>query len=270
MDKGKISVIMAVFNCADTIHQSIESIISQTYDNWEFIICDDCSTDNTLEIVREYEAKYPNKFKIIQNEKNSRLAFSLNHCLEYVNGEFVARMDGDDYVAPDRFEKQISFLMEHPDIHLVGSAMQSFDNNKLGRIITYKPFPEKEDLRKGPCFAHASILTYAYTYKETGGYTVSARTMRTQDYDLWFRFYAKGFKGANLDDPLYYYREDEYAYLRRKPKLYLWAVVTRFKGFRLLKFPLHYYVYTLTPIVGLVYNEMRKLKAKFTLKRKSK
>ena len=64
MKQGLISIIMAVYNCAPTLRESIDSILNQTYTNWEFIICDDCSTDNTLEIVREYEAKYPGKFKL--------------------------------------------------------------------------------------------------------------------------------------------------------------------------------------------------------------
>ncbi len=262
MNQGQISVIMAVYNCADTVHQSIDSILAQTYTNWQFIICDDCSTDNTLQVINEYKDKYPDKFVIIQNEKNSRLAFSLNHCLEYAQGEFCARMDGDDYVSPDRFEKQVNFLREHPDIHLVGTFMRAFGGKTEGRIISYKEFPEKTDLRFGPCFAHASIMTYTHVYRETGGYTVSARTMRTQDYDLWFRFYAKGFRGANLQEALYFYREDANAYLRRKPKLYLWATVTRFKGFRLLRFPLKYYWRVLIPLGALFYNEFRKLKAR--------
>ena len=67
MKKDLISVIMAVYNCSQTLREAIDSIINQTYTNWEFIICDDCSTDNTLEIVREYEQKYPDKIKVIQN-----------------------------------------------------------------------------------------------------------------------------------------------------------------------------------------------------------
>ncbi len=258
---------MATYNCADTLHQSIDSVLAQTYTNWQFIICDDCSTDNTYDVLLKYQEKHPEKFRIIRNEKNSKLAFSLNHCLKYAEGEFIARMDGDDYIAPERFEKQIDFLRNHPDIDLVGTAMQAFDDDGLRRVIKYEAFPKKESLRKGPCFAHASILTYSYTYKKTGGYTVSKRTLRTQDYDLWFRFFAEGFSGANLEEPLYFYREDINAYLRRKPRLYLWAVVTRFKGFKLLKFPIHYYSYALLPLFALVYNEFRKIKAKLSSKK---
>ena len=127
MKKDLISVIMAVYNCASTLREAIDSILNQTYTNWEFIICDDCSTDNTLEVVREYEKKYPDKFKVIQNEVNSKLSFSLNHCLKYADGEFIARMDGDDISVPERFEKQIRYLKEHPDVDLCSTLVQRFD-----------------------------------------------------------------------------------------------------------------------------------------------
>lgn len=269
MIEGQISILMSVFNAEKTLKQSIDSVLAQSYTNWKFIICNDCSTDSTVSILEEYAAKYPEKIFIIHNEINSRLAASLNHCLEYADGEFAARMDGDDYIAPDRFEKQVKYLREHPDVDLVGTFMQTFDDEHgFGRVISYKELPTKLDLRKGPVFSHASIMTYTRVYKDVGGYTVSARTRRSQDYDLWFRFYAKGFKGANIPEPLYYVREDEYSFLRRKRSLYFWAVVTRWKGFRLLHYPARYYVYVLTPIFALIRNEVRKLKAKMRLRKK--
>lgn len=268
MIEGQISIIMSVYNCEKTLCQSIDSVLAQTYTNWKFIICDDCSTDRTLAILEEYAKKHPDRFLIIQNEKNMRLAASLNHCLQYAEGEYCARMDGDDYIAPDRFEKQIQYLREHPEFQLVGTLMQTFNEEGLGRVVSYKEFPNKYELRYGPCFSHASILTYTRVYKELDGYIVSPRTARGQDFDLWFRFFAKGFKGVNLQEPLYYVREDEYAFLRRKTKLYLWAIVTRWKGFRSLKYPVHYYIYVLAPIPALVRNEVRKMRARVQLMRK--
>ena len=106
----KVSVIMAVHNCAATVDKAIQSIMDQTYTDWVMIICDDGSTDNTLQVVKEYEEKYPEKFKVIQNDGNKKLPYSLNHCLRYVETELVARMDGDDWSTPDRFEKQVAFL----------------------------------------------------------------------------------------------------------------------------------------------------------------
>ena len=262
MNKGEISILMAVYNCADTIRQSIDSVLCQTYQNWKMIICDDCSTDDTPIIIKEYAERFPEKFIIIKNDKNLKLAYSLNHCLKYAEGEYCARMDGDDYIAPDRFEKQIQYLKEHLDIQLVGTWMQVFNENGLGRIIKYKELPDKTDLRKGPCFAHATVMLYTYVYKKLGGYTVSPRTVRAQDYDLWFRFFSKGYKGANAQDVLYYVREDSNSFMRRKPQLYLWATVTRWKGFRMVEMPLKNYPWILSPLPAMVGNELRKMKVR--------
>lgn len=267
MNKGEISVLMAVYNCAGTVKESINSVLAQTYTNWKLIICDDCSTDGTYRIINEYAKIYPNKFIIIRNKQNSKLAFSLNHCLEYADGEFCARMDGDDYIAPERFEKQIEYLSTHSEIQLVGTWMQSFNTNGMGRIIQYKEYPETEDLRRGPCFAHASVMLYTYVYKELGGYTVSPRTARSQDYDLWFRFFAHRYKGANIQEVLYFVREDTYSFSRRKPQLYLWATVTRWKGFRMVNMSLKYYPWVLLPIPSMVGNELRKMQARIKNKK---
>lgn len=264
MEKGQISILMAVYNCASTVRQSIDSVLAQTYQNWKFIICDDCSTDETLDIVNSYAEAYPEKFLILQNEKNSKLSFSLNHCLANAEGEYCVRMDGDDYIAPDKFEKQVAYLKSHPEISMVGTLMQVFNGAKLGRVIQYKEFPDKYDLRFGPCFAHASIMMYTEAYNALGGYTVSKRTVRAQDYDLWFRFMAKGYRGANMQEPLYFVREDADSFMRRKAKMYFWVMITRFKGFRLLHYPLKYYPYVLLPMVAMAGNEVRKMKVRIT------
>lgn len=78
-----VSIIMATYNCEKTLRRSIDSILNQTYTDWEFLICDDCSTDSTLDILREYQKKYGEKIIVLKNEKNSKLSFSLNHCLKY-------------------------------------------------------------------------------------------------------------------------------------------------------------------------------------------
>lgn len=242
MKKELISIIMAVYNCATTVREAIDSIINQTYTNWEFIICDDCSTDNTLDIVREYKAKYPDKFKVIQNEQNSKLSYSLNHCLKYANGEFIARMDGDDISRPDRFEKQVKYLREHPDVDLVSTLVQRFEGNKLADIIKKPEFPDRYTQRNEVAFNHATIMTYKSVYDKCGGYTVSKRTVRAQDYDLWFRFFYHNFKGVNMQEPLYLMREDMNAIKRRTIKVRFHAYRTTIKGFRLLKYPLRWYI----------------------------
>ncbi len=270
MKKNLISVIMAVYNCASTLPEAIDSIINQTYTDWEFIICDDCSTDNTLDIVKEYDRKYPGKFRIIQNEVNSKLSYSLNHCLKYAQGEFIARMDGDDISLPDRFEKQIEYLREHPDVDLVSTLVQRFDKDKMADVIPKPEFPDRYTQRHQVAFNHATIMTYKYVYDKCDGYTVSKRTVRAQDYDLWFRFFYHNFKGVNMQEPLYLMREDMNAIKRRTFMVRFYAHQTTISGLRLLNYPLRWYikptiefvVKALTP--GFIVYKYRQYQAKKT------
>ena len=235
---GKISILMGIYNCASTLNEAIDSILAQTYTNWELILCDDCSTDDTYKIAEEYRQKYPDKIILLKNEKNSRLAFTLNRCLEAATGEFVARMDGDDISFPDRFEKQVAFLRSHPDIVLVGTAMQRFsDDGSLGAIAYCEEFPDKDTpYKKGLVFNHATIVAYRDTYNKLGGYTVSPRTVRGQDRDLWYRFLAAGYNGANIQEPLYWVRENETAIKRRSAKVRWNSYKTEMIGYKTLHY----------------------------------
>lgn len=233
----KISIIMGIYNCASTLPESIDSILAQTYTNWELIMCDDCSTDDTYKVAEEYKNKYPEKIKLIKNETNSKLAFSLNHCLEYATGELIARMDGDDISLPERLEKQVQFLQENPDIQLVGTSMRRFNEKGLHDVVTPPENVDKYTLATRVPFCHATILTYKYVYDALNGYTVAERTVRGQDSDLWYRFFHKGFVGANMMDPLYLVREDENAIRRRTVKRRWYAYQTEMLGYKLLNYP---------------------------------
>lgn len=233
----KISIIMSVYNCEQYLRESIDSILAQTYENWEFIICNDASTDGTQAILDEYKEKYPEKFILIANETNKRLAFSLNHCLKYATGDYIARMDGDDISTPDRFETELRYLKEHPEIDLVGSSMQQFNENGNLQIVAKPENVDKYAMRDIVPFNHATIMTYRRVYETLGGYTVAKRTNRAQDYDLWFRFFAEGYAGHNLPEALYLVREDMNAIKRRTFKVRWYAYQTTRIGFKLLGFP---------------------------------
>lgn len=249
-NSGKISVLMGIYNCENTLSDAIESIIAQTYTNWELILCDDCSTDGTYKLAGQYAEKYPDKIKLLKNERNSYLAFTLNHCLEVASGEYVARMDGDDKCVPERFEKQVEFLKTHPDVVLVGTGMQRFYNDgSIGAVACCPPEPDKFTPHyNGPSFNHATILAYKYVFDKLGGYTVCPRTVRGQDRDLWFRFFNEGYKGANMQEPLYWVREDVEAIKRRTFKDRWIEFETDMYGYKLLKYPPHWYV---MPVVRL-------------------
>ena len=253
-----VSVIMGVYNGADTLGEAIESLIKQTFTEWELIVCEDCSTDSTLSILEEYSSK-DSRIKVIKNEHNLGLAASLNHCIEYVKGNYIARMDCDDRSDPFRFEKQVAYLEEHTECHLVGTYMKEFDGQKYGRVVETKINPTKFDLPKGAPFAHATVLIRTEVMKELNGYCISSHTLRTEDVDLWYRFFANGFVGANIPEPLYYVRMDEAAYKRRKFKYMLHAAYIVWYGCDLINLPWYYKIYCIKPILSWLFP--RKIKA---------
>lgn len=242
----KVSILMATFNCEDTIREAVDSIVAQTYTNWELVICDDGSTDRTYEILDDLLTKLgPERSVLLRNDENRRLAYSLNRCLRAASGEFMARMDGDDLSQPDRLQTQVRYLLDHPEIDLVGTTMRRFNADGPGEVIyPAAEAPDKWTLgrsTKSPFF-HATILARREVFEKVGNYTVSWRTERGQDLDLWFKFFAAGLVGRNHPDPLYWVREDAAAIRRRTPKARFGAYVTRLKGNWALRYPLGAYV----------------------------
>ena len=229
---GKISVIMSCYNCSDTLRKAVDSIVAQTYTNWVMICCDDGSKDDTLNILKEYQIRYPDKFVIIQNEGNKKLPYSLNHCLEYVNTELVARMDADDWSLPDRFEKQVAFLQEHSEYDLVGTGFQVSTGDETLTTIIQPTIPEPKDMLHCNCFSHATIMTYKRVYDMLGGYSLDPSVERCEDLDLWSRFFVAEFHGYNLPDELYVILEDENAVHRRDLRNRLNTARTLSKAFK--------------------------------------
>ncbi len=240
--KGLVSVLMGIYNCENTLAQAIESILAQTYDRWELILCDDASTDGTLTIAEDYAVRYPDKIILLRNDVRSYLAFSLNRCLENASGEFVARMDGDDCSLPTRFEKQVAFLNEHEEIDIVGTAMQRFDDDgRLGKVVRSPERPDHFTPHKTNVFQHATVMGRKVVFEALGGYTVLPRTIRGQDKDLWFRFLKAGYQGANLSDVLYRVRENTDAIRRRTAHTRWIAFQTTVYGYSLLGYPWYWY-----------------------------
>ena len=230
----KISVIMAAYNCEKTVEKAIDSILAQTYENWVMIICDDGSTDGTLEILNRYAGMYPEKFVIIQNEKNSKLPYSLNHCLKYVQTELVARMDADDWSTPDRFEKQVYFLKAHPEYDLVSTGVTVHDGEEPIASIIKIPEPNRETILRQNAFSHATIMTYKRVYDALGGYSLDPSALRVEDRELWFRFLAAGFRGYNMPDELYVMVENVGAVKRRTLQACINGAKTASRGLKLL------------------------------------
>lgn len=238
-----VSIIMGAFNAERTIRETLDSILSQEFKDWEFIICDDASTDDTLAICQQYANKHPGSFKVIANDRNMKLAGALNRCLAVSRGKYIARMDADDISRPDRLRKLVSVLESQQDIDLVGSSMQRFDGNGLGDVVKPPEHPDRYSLRKGAPFLHPTILARREVYERTGGYNEDPRVQRCEDRELWYEFFSLGFVGMNLAEPLHLFREDIHAIRRRTVKSRWDAFRTEIIGYRKLGYPIHWYVF---------------------------
>ena len=248
---------MGIYNCASTLQEALDSLYAQTFQDFEIILCDDGSQDNTYEVALENAQKHKN-IVLLRNEKNLGLNATLNKCLEVAQGEYIARMDGDDISLPTRFEEQINFLKEHPELSLVSSAMIMFDEHGDWGKTTMIEFPQRNDfINHSPFFTHASVVVKRSVYLDVGGYTVGKRYIRVEDCHLWYKIYAAGYKGGNILEPLYKMRDDRSAAGRRKFQHRLNGIYVAIEGFRLLKMPWYYYIFIvkkfiLTTIKGLI------------------
>ncbi len=201
----KISVIMSVYNGAPYVGAAIESILAQTYADFELIIINDGSTDESSAIIKSYSDPRIRLFE----QANRGLVPSLNRALSAAKGVYLARHDADDISHPDRFMKQIEYLESNPRIAIVGSSIQVM--NTQGTIlhehhVLLNNAELKHELLIRSPFAHGSVMIRAEALKRTGSY--DSHYWPAEDYELWIRLGSVG-KFHNLDECLYRYREHE-------------------------------------------------------------
>ena len=194
-----ISVLMGVYNGAATVDAAIESIVAQTLGDWELLIVEDGSTDDT----REHLARYTDpRIRVLHNERNLGLAASLNLAFRSSSGELVARMDADDVALPHRLEVQARFLREHPEIDVVGGwAMHLGETGVMTRPESHD-YMARHAFTENP-FIHPTVMMRRRVLEELGGYDETNR--RGEDYDLWLRGITR-FRYHNLQQPLIEYR----------------------------------------------------------------
>lgn len=240
----KISIIMGIYNCATTLPDAVESILAQTEQSWELIMCDDGSRDKTFEVAKAYEYQYSEKIIVIKNGQNLGLNATLNRCLEYAKGEYVARMDGDDISLPDRLKTEADFLDSHPEYAIVSTPMIFFDESGEWGRNTAIEIPQVSDFVFHPPFhCHAPCMIRREAFLAVGGYTVDKRLLRYEDCNLWYKLYSAGFRGYNIQEPYYKMRDDHNAAKRRTAESRLRAVYVQWIGFRMIHMPLRYYPY---------------------------
>lgn len=256
---ARVSIIMGVYNSERTLAKCLDSIITQTYEDWYFIICDDGSSDGSWTVLNEYKRLYPHKFFLIRNKENKGLTYSLNMCLNYVNSDYVARMDSDDESLPKRLQYQINFLDTHAGFDFVGCCANKFDETGIWGEFLLKEFPNAKDLLWNSPFIHPTIVIRTDVLNAVHGYRDVWYTKRCEDYDLWLRLYAKGIKGCNIPVKLFNYYEGKNSFVKRKYSYRINEAITRMIGFWKLKlFPLGLPYIVKPLIVGVIPNSVLK------------
>jgi glycosyltransferase involved in cell wall biosynthesis len=200
MKEPVISVIFSVFNGALYLKEAVESILNQTFEDFEFIIVDDGSTDATPKILDMFT---DSRIIRLHNEKNLGLVKSLNKALAVARGELIARMDADDISNPERFQKQLVYLKQHPEVGVLGTAMAQVDEQ--GRSISVLILPLQHELILwqtifGCAIFHATVMMRRRELVAVGGYDVNF--LHTEDIELWSRLLGRT-KFANLPEVLY-------------------------------------------------------------------
>jgi len=207
MGKNKqvlVSVVMPVYNNEKYVSEAIESILNQSYANFEFIIIDDCSTDRTSKIISRFKDK---RIRYYKNERNLGCTKSLNRALKLANGEVIARMDSDDYCDKDRFKMQLDTLnKENADV--CGCNLIFIDKDGKEMLKSKYDYSNLDNSIKiwNP-IAHPTVLIKKIVLDRYGYYDEKYEV--SQDYELWFRLWSNGCKFSLNDKFLYYYRQHE-------------------------------------------------------------
>ena len=206
-----VTIGLPFYNTEKYLNFAIQSIINQTYENWELILTDDGSTDNSLEIVKKY--LFDSRIILISDNENKGLPFRLNQQITLAKGKYFARMDADDIMHPERILRQVEYLETNLLIDVVGSSAYSIDinNNICGKLVA-NIYPKTiNDVFNHRCFVHPSIMVKLDWYKKN---LYDLRQTRMEDAELWARTIQQS-NFANLSIPFLFYRDVGIPYLKK-------------------------------------------------------
>lgn len=202
MTNSMLTIGIPFYNSEKFLSKAIQSVLKQTYTNWTLILLDDGSTDNSLNIAKEFAEK-DNRIKVLSDGQNKHLAYRLNEIAKLCQTKYLARMDADDIMHPERLEKQLKILEQNPEIDVLGSNAYSIDDNDNIQGIRMKIDNDEFKLLDCKSFIHPSIIAKT-TWFRANPYDIKA--VRVEDYELWQRTLSKSvFKVYT--QPLLFYRE---------------------------------------------------------------
>ena len=242
----KISVIMSVFNGMPYLSEAVSSILGQSFTDFEFIIVNDASKDNSLKFLKSIKDK---RIKILNNQTNLGLAASLNKALKAANGQYIARMDADDISLTNRLKMQIEFLVTNPKIDICGTWAKLIDEN--GRTIgeVHKPTHDKEIKKMNKWITgliHPSWFGKKSVFEDLNGY--NPKYDMVEDYDFLIR--AKKFKMANLKEELLLWRTIRNRRSQKSiEKMYRKSLSVRLHYFNSGEFGLSYFPYLIRSLI---------------------
>jgi len=199
MDQVKISIVLSNFNGGDLLKHSIQSVIDQTFQDWELILIDDCSTDQSRKIINSF---HDDRIKVTFFEKNQHMCYAFNYGISISKGKYIARIDSDDTWLPDKLEKQYAFMEENPNYGACFTwvnVVDEFDNilteNQSDRVKIFNT--QNMDQYKwirhfyfnGPCLCHPTVFMRKTVLDEIGVYNYAL--VQIQDYEMWVRIAKK-------------------------------------------------------------------------------
>lgn len=199
----KISVILPAYNASKTISDTIQSILKQDFTDWELLVINDGSSDDTADVVTSFADE---RIFLFNNDENKGLIYSLNKGIDLARGEFLARIDSDDIALPQRFSKQIELMEKRPNVIVCGSFMETFGNVKKPSVISFECENEsiKNNFPLRPAFGHPSVMIRKSVLLDTG-IRYDYRYKCAEDAKLWFDLMSYG-EYANLPEILMRYR----------------------------------------------------------------
>jgi glycosyltransferase involved in cell wall biosynthesis len=237
----KLSVITACYNAEKYLSVSVQSVLSQTFQDFELIIIDDGSTDSSKSVLEAY-INHPN-IAVIFNKYNEGVAYCRNKALQYATGEYIAVQDADDVSLPNRFEKQVQFLNDHPEVTVVGSHALKISSS--GTEIGSMAYPPKtteqaffviKHFKLNPIIDPSSMFRKDPILK-IGAYRLDPELRTAQDFDLWCRLLNEGHQLYNFQEPLIKYRENPLGVTHSKRKEQRIATDLIWAAFKKRSFP---------------------------------
>lgn len=231
-----VSVIMGVHGAHLPVHElenAIQSVLNQTFSDFEFLICEEGSSFEIRQILENY-AENDSRIQLVDGCGAFLLAQKLNRCTEAARGRLIARQDADDFSAANRFQRQVDYLMEHPECAFVGCNVNYCQNGKDAGFSHFPTTPQARDFLFVQPFVHPTLIFRKEVLTKVGGYCEDTRCDGCEDYDLLLRIYIAGMHGDNLPDRCFSYTLPDRG-VRKRTWVMRWnEVVTRMRLFKQL------------------------------------